>query len=125
MEGQLPPCPQCHRAMHDFAQRHGTTINYNYNGETITYSPGSHPTADPDTSPNAARLIGGDGAGAPHYGELDGPLRPEGEGIGGRGPVSGTAGAGTRYGWGGHGAPAAYTDEADRVDPDREIRGPA
>lgn len=121
MNGSLPPCPQCHRAMHDFAQRHGTTVTYNYgNGQSVTYRPGHQPNA---TGEHARRLVHGENPGGdpvPHYyGDLDGPLHTAGTGPGGHGGNAGTAGSGTRYGWGGHGANAAYTAEADRIDPNR------
>lgn len=47
ISGQLPPCPQCHRAMQAFAQNHGTTIKYTYNGNTVTYAPGQAPAGTP------------------------------------------------------------------------------
>src|SRR6202044_1714514 len=61
INGQLPPCPQCHRAMQAFAQAHGTTINYSYNGNTVTYSPGNSPSGTPG---DAATLVGAYGM---HY----------------------------------------------------------
>jgi RHS repeat-associated protein len=30
LRGDYPPCPNCHRAMHDFARRNNMTINYSY-----------------------------------------------------------------------------------------------
>lgn len=51
ISGQLPPCPQCHRAMQAFAQKNGTTINYTYNGNTVTYAPGKSPSGNtPDSN---------------------------------------------------------------------------
>ena len=113
MTGTRPPCPQCHRAMHDFAQRHGTTVTYNYgNGQSVTYQPGSQPAAN---GTHAEQLVHGTPAPGvsgpvPHYGDMQGPLAGQpGAPTGTHGPVSGTAGANQRYGWGGHGANAAYT----------------
>ena len=41
LNGQYPPCPQCHRALRAMADKSGMAINYNYNGNTIHYGPGT------------------------------------------------------------------------------------
>jgi len=114
MEGQLPPCINCHRAMHDFAQRHGTTIHYQYGSQTITYQPGAQPQADGRHA--RAMVHGTSDPNREHYGPLDGPLHVEGTPYPhGRGPSSGTAGATDRYSYTGTGAPAAYSRERTRA----------
>lgn len=36
--GQFPPCPRCHKAMQDFAQQHGATVDYHFPPDNkITY----------------------------------------------------------------------------------------
>ncbi len=48
LRGEYPPCPNCHRAMMDFARRNNMTINYSYGpggvdtpgAHTVTYSGG-------------------------------------------------------------------------------------
>jgi RHS repeat-associated protein len=55
ISGQLPPCPQCHRAMQAFAKANGATINYTYNGNTVTYGPGGATSGSPG---DAATLVG-------------------------------------------------------------------
>ncbi|GAB4213835.1 MAG: hypothetical protein OHK0013_38040 [Sandaracinaceae bacterium] len=41
LRGDYPPCPNCHRAMHDFARRNNMTINYSYprtgRANTVSY----------------------------------------------------------------------------------------
>jgi len=43
LQGQYPPCPTCRIAMRQAAQRTGATINYSFNGNTVSYSGGSDP----------------------------------------------------------------------------------
>ena len=114
LEGQLPPCINCHRAMHDFAQRHGTTIHYQYGSQTITYQPGHQPQAD---GRNARAMVHGtSNPNRDHYGPLDGYLHEEGTPYRhGSGGTDGTVGATDRYSYTGTGAPAAYSRERRRV----------
>jgi len=100
MRGDYPPCPNCHRAMHDFARRNGMTINYTYprSGEanTITYG-GANPRG---STPAARGLVGAYGM--------------EGR-TGGTDPPSSLNPA-DRYGftnW--SGATSAYRTERERV----------
>ena len=114
--GELPPCPQCHRAMHDFAQRHGCTVEYTYGGGTITYSPGNQPSAPPGTTAHAL-LHGGplpDGtATRGHYGDML-PTSEAVPGAGGHEGHHGTESAVGRYDFGGESRSLAYRDERDR-----------
>ena len=108
MTGELPPCPQCHKAMHDFAQRHGTTIQYDYPGGRVTYRPGAQPAAGANADgerAGAESLLAG-------YGDMDGymhtPGRPYRHNRGGHTTQSASA----RYAF--EGSPrATYADERD------------
>jgi RHS repeat-associated protein len=111
MEGQLPPCPQCHRAMHDFAQRHGAKVTYDYPGGRITYEPGEQPSPD---GAGAEALLGGAEDRRGNYGDLS-PTAQAREGRGGYGPEHGTAGAAGRYTFEGSTPSRAYADERDAV----------
>jgi hypothetical protein len=100
MRGDYPPCPNCHRAMHDFARRNGMTINYTYPrsgaGNTVTYG-GTNPRG---STPAARGLVSAYGM--------------EGR-TGGTEPASSLNPA-DRYGfrdW--SGATSAYRTERDRV----------
>ena len=62
LNGQYPPCPQCHRALRAMADQSGMAVNYSWNGQTIHYGPGTGaigsggpPTA---TGTQAGALVG-------------------------------------------------------------------
>lgn len=121
MTGELPPCPQCHRAMHDFAQRHNATITYTYpGGGTVTYAPGQQPSAPPGTGAHAL-LHGGvlpDGTQRRgEYGDMLPTSAARPRGSGGREGQHGTESAVDRYDFGGTTPSRAYADERDRVRP--------
>ena len=61
LQGQYPPCPTCHMAMRQAAARTGATINYSFNGNTISYSG----TSDPQFNGAHARFLEQRGYGAP------------------------------------------------------------
>ena len=101
VRGDYPPCPNCHRAMHDFAQRHGMTIQYSYprtgpsaGANTVTYQPGHPPAGD---TPRAQALVSA-------YGMHD---RPGGEPPSHLNPAD-------RYGFNNwNNATATYRDQRD------------
>jgi hypothetical protein len=111
MNGELPPCPQCHRAMHDFAQRHNCTVTYEYPGGQITYEPGEQPSPD---GAGATALLEGADSRRGNYGDLT-PTAQAREGQGGYGPEHGTAEAVGRYTYEGTTPSRAYADERDAV----------
>jgi hypothetical protein len=121
MTGELPPCPQCHRAMHDFAQRHNCTINYTYpGGGTVTYSPGNQPSAPAGTHAHALLHGGSLPDGTPrtgHYGDMLPTAATPPRGSGGSEGNRGTETARERYDFGGETPSRAYADERDRVRP--------
>jgi RHS repeat-associated protein len=61
LNGQYPPCPQCHKAMRKFAKENNMKIQYTYTGpngkpQTITYDHGSPPSGTGEGGFAAARV---------------------------------------------------------------------
>jgi RHS repeat-associated protein len=60
LEGEYPPCPNCHRAMHNFAKENGTELSYEWekDGKTqkITYPVPDDPAVPNTTGDDAKRL---------------------------------------------------------------------
>lgn len=50
INGELPPCPRCHRRMQQWANDNNATVTYNWprpgNGNTVTFTPHAAPTGN-------------------------------------------------------------------------------